>query len=121
MIDLKAYFDAVNTTADEVQRVASELDKLFQEESEESKAKALEMKPQLDEAQRKHAEAIALYETMQLANRPNDVAKNFVPVSVTDPDDEAGKQPTVIKRAAYDAMDQVQRAQFVKSGGRMED
>jgi ElaB/YqjD/DUF883 family membrane-anchored ribosome-binding protein len=121
MIDLKPYFDAVNTAEAEVQRVAAELDALFREGSDESKAKALELKPTLDAAQAKHAEAVALYEAMQKSNRPNDVAKNFIPVSKTTTDTAENSQPTMIKRSAYDALSLVDRAKFIKSGGRLED
>lgn len=121
MIDLKVYFDTVNTAEAEVQRIANEIDVLFREGSDESKASALAMKPKLDAAQAKHAEAISLYETMQKANRPNDVAKNFVPVTQTSPDDTEGSQPTVIKRQAYNALSLVDRAKFIRSGGTVED
>ncbi len=121
MNDLKIYFDAINAAEAEVQRIAHDLDELFREGTEESKAKALEMKPVLDAAIAKQAEAVALYEAMQKANRPNDVAKNFVPVSNTALDDAEGSQPTVIKRQEYDRMTLVDRARFIKSGGTLED
>jgi ElaB/YqjD/DUF883 family membrane-anchored ribosome-binding protein len=121
MIDLKPYFDAVNATEAEVQRIASEIDVLFREETDESKIKALALKPKLDEAQNKHAQAVALYESMQKANRPNDVAKNFVPVSTTQPEPAEGSQPTVIKRQEYDRMSLIERDRFIKSGGKLED
>jgi len=121
MIDLKPYFDAVNATEAEVQRIASEIDALFCLETEEDKAKAIARQPELEEAQRKHEEAVKLYENMQKTNRPNDVAKNFVPVSSTSPDPTEGTQPTVIKRAEYDQMSLVDRARFIRSGGTVED
>lgn len=121
MIDLKPYFDAVNATEAEVQRIASEIDVLFREETDESKIKALALKPKLDEAQDKHVQAVALYESMQKANRPNDVAKNFVPVSTTSPTEAEGSQPSMIKRAEYDKLSLVDRARFVVSGGTVED
>ena len=120
MRDLKPYFDAVNAAEAEVQRIAHEIDELFREGTDESKAKALELRPALDEAQNKYAETVSFYESMQMANRPNDIAKNFVPVSNTKPDDE-GSQPTVIKRQEYDRMSLVDRARFIKSGGTLED
>ena len=120
MLDLKPYYDAVNTAGAEVQRVASELDALFRVGTDESKAAALAMRTALDDAQRKQADALALYEAMQLANRPNDIAKNFVPVSNTSPDPE-GNQPSVIKRSEYDRLSLVDRSRFVRSGGRVED
>jgi uncharacterized protein (UPF0335 family) len=121
MIDLKPYFDAVNAAEAEVQRIANEIDTLFREETGDGGAiKVLELKPVLDEAQKKHEEAVAMYEAMQRVNRPNDVARNFVPVSSTQVA-EVGDQPTVIKRQAYDAMSLVERAKFIRSGGTLED
>lgn len=120
MLDLKPYFDAVNAAEAEVQSIAHEIDELFREETDESKAKALELRPALDEAQSKYADAISFYETMQMANRPNDIAKNFVPVSRTTQEAE-GNQPTVIKRQEYDRMSLVDRARFIKSGGTLQD
>lgn len=121
MNDLKTYFDAVNAAEAEVQRVAADLDVLFREGSDESKAKALEMCPALETAQARHADAVKLYELMKNANRPNDVAKNFVPVSSTTSEPAEGSQPTVIKRQAYDALSLVDRAKFIRSGGTVED
>jgi hypothetical protein len=121
MLDLKPYFDAVNAAEEEVQRIANEIDALFIEGTDESKVKALELRPALDEAQAKHAEAVSLYESMQKANRPNDVAKNFIPISNTRPDEAEGSQPTVIKRQEYDQMDLVERARYIRSGGTLED
>ncbi len=121
MNDLKIYYDAVNAAEAEVQRVAHELDELFREETEESKAKALAMKPELEAALARQAEAVALYEAMQKTNRPNDVARNFVPVSTTRPDETEGHQPSVIKRQEYNALSLVDRAKFIKSGGTVED
>lgn len=121
MLDLKPYYDAVNAAHEEIQRIAHEIDALFQEGTEESEAKALEMRPALEEAQNKHADAVSFYETMQKANRPNDVAKNFVPVSTTSIEEAEGSQPSVIKRQEYDGMSLVDRAQFIQSGGTLED
>lgn len=123
MLDLKIYFDAVNSAAAEVQRIANDIDALFREETEEAKAKALALQPELEKAQAKHDEAISLYETMQKANRPNDIAKNFVPVSPTRSAgfDELNQQPTVIQRQEYDKLSLVDRARFIQSGGTVVD
>ncbi len=121
MIDLKLYFDAVNTSEAEVQRIASELDTLFHLETDEAHAQALAKKAELDEALKKHDEAISIYESMQKTNRPNEIAKNFVPVSTTKTEPAEGSQPTVIKRADYNQLSLVDRARFVKSGGTVED
>jgi hypothetical protein len=121
MLDLKPYFDAVNAAKAEEQRVANEIDVLFKEGSDEGKVKALALRPALEDAQNKLAEAVELYESMQLANRPNDVAKNFIPISNTPPDDGEGSQPTIIKRQEYDRLSLIDRAKFVKSGGTLID
>lgn len=121
MIDLKPYFDAVNAAEAEVQRIAHELDALFRQETDEARAQALAMQPELEKAQQKHAEAVKLYENMQRTNRPNDVARNFVPISNTIPEPAEGHQPSAINRQEYDAMSLVDRAHYVRSGGTVED
>ncbi len=120
MLDLKPYYDALNEADAEVQRIANEVDRLFREGTDEGKSEALALRPALDEAQGKLAEATALYETMQRANRPNDAAKNFVPVSNTAAE-AAGSQPSVIKRADYDRLSLQERGSFIRSGGSIED
>jgi hypothetical protein len=121
MLDLKPYFDAVNSAQAEVQRIANEIDTRFRDGTDEAKLQALSLKPALDEAQKKADEATALYEAMQKTNRPNDIAKNFVPVSTTAPDPADVSQPTTIKRQAYDAMGLPTRAKFIRSGGTVTD
>lgn len=120
-IDLKLYYDAVVAAEAEEQRIAHEMDALFRQETDEARAEALAMQPELEKAQAKVGEALALYESMQKANRPNDVAKNFIPISGTRTDVAEGSQPTVIKRQEYDQMSLVNRARFIKSGGTVED
>lgn len=119
MLDLKPYFDAINEADAEVQRVANEIHVLFTDGTDESKVKALELRPALEKAQQKHAEAVGLYETMQKANRPNDVAKNFVPVSTELV--EAAKDPNQLNKSAFLALEPSQRMAFVKRGGRVLD
>lgn len=121
MLDLKPYYDAVNAAEAEVQRIAAELDALFRLGTDEATAQALALRPALDDAQEKHAGAVGLYDAMQKANRPNDVAKNFVPVSTTTTEPAEGSQPTVIKRQEYDRMSLMDRARYIRSGGRLED
>jgi len=121
MIDPKPYYDAVNTTEAEVQRIASELDALFRLETDEARSQALVKQAELDEALQKHDEAVDTYERMQKVNRPNEIAKNFVPVSTTQVEPIEGGQPTVIKRQKYNELSLVDRAKFIKSGGTVED
>jgi hypothetical protein len=121
MLDLKPYFDAVNSAEADVQRVANEIDTLFRAGTDESKVAALEMRSDLEAAQAKHAEAMSLYEAMQKANRPNDIAKNFVPVSSATSEQTEDNQPTVIKRQEYERMSLTDRARYIHSGGTLED
>jgi hypothetical protein len=122
MLDLKPCLDAVNAAKDEEQRIANEIQTLLSDGTEESKLKAVvELQPTLDEAQKKLAQAEALYESMQRANRPNDIAKNFVPISNSQPEDEVDHQSTTIKRSEYNKLSLVDQARFIRSGGTLED
>jgi len=121
MLDLKPYFDAVVAADADVQKIANEIDELFREGTDESKLQALALRPALDDAQNKHAEAVDLYEAMQKTTRPNDIAKNFIPVSDAEADPDVDTQPTVIKREAYEHMPLLDRAKFIRSGGTIED
>jgi len=122
MFDLKPCLDAVNAAKDEEQRIANEIHTLLLDGTEESRLKAvIDLQPKLDEAQKKLADAEALYEKMQRANRPNDIAKNFVPVSNTSPEDEVDEQPTTIKRAEFNKLSLSEQAAFIRSGGALED
>ncbi len=122
MLDLKPCLDAVNAAKDEEQRIANEISTLLADGTEESKLKAVvDLQPKLDEAQKKLAQAEALYESMQKANRPNDIAKNFVPVSNTKPEGDVDEQPTIIKRAEFNKLSLNDQAKFIRSGGTLED
>lgn len=121
MLDLKPYFDAVNTAKAEVQRVAGEIDALFSLGTDESKAQALGLRPALDEAQAKAEEANHLYESLKSANMSGDVAVNFVPVSQTPSSPEVEKPKGVMKRTDWNALSPNERAAFVTGGGVLED
>jgi len=121
MLDLKPYYDAVVDAEADVQRIAAEIDVHFQAETDEGKAKALKLRPALEEAQTKLDEVTTFYASMQNATRPNDVIKNFIPVSETEADPEEGSQPTVIKRGEYEQLSPTDRYKFIRSGGTIED
>lgn len=120
-MDLKAYYDDAVAKAEKVQQVAAEIDSHFKDGTDEGKQKALDLQPKLDEAQAAADEAMAFYEKMQNATRPNDVLKNFIPASETDADPEEGSQPSVIKRVDFDEMPLIDQANFIHSGGTVED
>jgi hypothetical protein len=121
MVDLKPYMDAVFSAAEKVQLIAQEIDVLMTEGSDESIKKAMALRPDLEAAEQAHDGQVALYEAMEKAGRPNDIARNFIPVSSTPLEPGEGSQPTVIKRADYNKLSLVDRALFVKSGGTVED
>ncbi len=123
MIDLKPYYDAVQTADAEVQKIAHEIDGHMQQGGDEAVKAALALQDALDAAQTKHAEMVALYESVSKANRPNDIAKNFIPVSTTSSQAEpaTNSQPTSIGREAYDRLSLVDRALFIRSGGTVSD
>ncbi len=118
-MDLKPYYDAVNTANADVQRVAHAIDALFNEGSEESKQKALEMRAALDDAQKKADDAAALYDALKKANRASTVAENFVPTSTAAA--AAAEQPSVMKRAEFEKMTPKERMAFAKANGMLED
>ncbi len=122
MLDLKPYHDAVIATDAEVQRIANEVDAHFQEGTDESKNQALALRPALDEAQNKADEALSLYESLKKAARPSDVAKNFVPVSTTQPDPETPEAPKgIMKLPEFQNLIPAERMKFIKAGGVVED
>jgi ElaB/YqjD/DUF883 family membrane-anchored ribosome-binding protein len=121
MLDLKPYHDAVIETDAEVKHIANDIDAHFQEGTDEAKEKALALRPALDEAQNKADEALKLYESLKKAARPSDVAKNFVPVSTTQPDPEASETPGTMKRPDFEVLNAVEKRKFVLSGGKVVD
>lgn len=121
MLDLKPYFDAVNAADAEVQKIANEINGLMLQGTDEATTAALALRPALDAAQTKHAATVALYESMQKANRPNDVAKNFIPVTNSEAEQAENSQPATISRTAYDQMSLVDRAKFIRTGGTISD
>lgn len=121
MLDLKPYHDAVITADEEVKRVANEINTLFLTGTDEAKVQALALQETLDTAQAKYDAAHKLYESLKKANQSGDIAKNFVPVSPTNPTDEEEHSPTVMKRSDWIALSHVDRAAFIKGGGKLED
>jgi hypothetical protein len=121
MLDLKPYFDAVNTANEEVQRIAAEIDAAFQLGTDEGKTQALALRPALDEAQSKADEAMKLYDSLKKANQPSNLAAAFVPVSQTPttPDDEQPKG--VMKRKDFLALNSADREAHIRGGGTIED
>ena|SRR3990172_9391486 len=122
MIDLKLYHDKVIAADAEVKEIAGQIDGFIRSETEEGNAKALELQPSLDAAQKKHDEALKLYNSLTAAGKPSNVAQNFVPVSTTSTDQEAPEIPAgTMKLADFQSKTPAERMAFVKSGGVVED
>jgi hypothetical protein len=120
--DLKPYFDAVNSAQAEVDRIAHDVDTAMADGSDEGKLKALELQPELDAAVSKLDEVSKLYELRQKADRPNDIAKNYVPVSnAEDSQGDGSSQASVLTRQEYDKLSLDDRAKFIKTGGSLKD
>jgi hypothetical protein len=121
MLDLKPYHDAVLAADAEVQRVANDIDVLFQGETDESKTQALALRPALDEAQSKADEAMKLYESLKKSAQPSNLA-DFVPASQTPIDPETPQEPLgTLKLNEFQAMTPAARLKFAKGGGKVED
>lgn len=118
-VDLKPYFDAARAADDEVQRIMGEMNAAFTEGTEDGKAKALELRPKLDEAKKKAEAANQLYLSMRDAASTSDgVAKNFIPAA--EGAAQEGKSPSKT-RAEFFAMNAAERMKFVKNGGKVVD
>jgi hypothetical protein len=120
-IDLKPYFDAAQKADEDVQRLMADMHASFNDGTEEGKAKALEMRPQLDAAKDKAVEANKLYISMRNAgNVGNEAARNFVPVV----DTAAGEQEAdkkEMKRADFELLDAKARMAHIQGGGTVVD
>jgi len=115
MIDLKPYFDAAQAADNEVQRILSEMNEHFNAGTEEGKQAALDMRPALDGAKAKAADANSLYISMRdAAAQSNSAARTFVPVSENL---TAGDPVKEMTRQNFDALDVPARLKFMRSGG----
>lgn len=116
-VDLKPMLDDARKASDEVQTILNQMTTAFNEGTEEGKAKALELRPKLDEAQKKAKDANDLYVSARNASNVSDsAAKNFVPV----PDNPAGgasDSKSEMKREEFSALDAAARMKFVHDGG----
>ncbi|MHB1482094.1 MAG: hypothetical protein ACYCXH_07235 [Bellilinea sp.] len=115
MIDLKPYFDAAQAADIEVQRIMNEMNEHFNAGTEEGKQAALDMRPALDEAKAKAADANSLYLSMRdAAAQSNSAARTFVPVSETKASNEGAKE---IILSDFNALDDTAKLKFMRGGG----
>jgi len=116
VIDLKPYFDAARAADDEVQRVMNEMNEHFTADTEEGKQAALDLRPALDLAKEKAADANKLYLSMRdAAATSNSAAREFVPTN--DHLEGTGDPAKEMTRPEFDALDAAARVKFIKAGG----
>ena len=120
MTNLKAVLDAARAADDEVKRILAEMDAAFSLNTEDGRARALELRPALDEAKSKADQANQLYVSMRDASLTENAAASFVPPA--DPGAEnPGKNASVMTRAEFSSLTPNAKMEFMKSGGRLED
>ncbi len=116
MIDLKPYFDAAQVADAEVMRIMDDMNTHFSDGTDEGKQAALDLRPALDVAKGKAADANQLYISMRdAAATSNSAAREFVPVS--DSTSKAGDPTKEMKRQEFEALDAAARVKFIKAGG----
>ena len=121
MPNLKPYYDAALAADTEVKRILAEMDAAFNEGTDDGKQKALELRPALDEAQRKAKGANELYASMRDASLVNDNAASLftLPPDLAQNEEKQPATPKSLKLSEYRALDPQQRLAFAKSGGQL--
>lgn len=123
MPNLKPYLDAAIAADNEVKRVLTEMDTLFNNGTDEGKEQALALRPALDKAKANAESANLLYTSMRDASIVNDNLGALFS-SPADPGANSDKHPSdakVMNRAAFAALDPNARMNFMKSGGKLVD
>jgi hypothetical protein len=122
MSNLKAVLDAARAADDEVKRILAEMDESFALETEEGMQHALDLRPTLDAAKNKAVELNEMYASMCDASLVTaNAAAQFVPPADPATEDPDGTNPKVMNRAAFSSLDPGAKAQFMRSGGKLED
>lgn len=116
VIDLKPYFDAAQVADAEVMRIMDDMNTHFSDGTDEGKQAALDLRPALDEAKVKAADANKLYLSMRdAAATSNSAAREFVPA--TDHLNETGDPATEMMRQEFDALNAAAKVKFIRAGG----
>jgi hypothetical protein len=115
-IDLKPYYDAAQAADLEVQQILNDMDGAFKSEKEDGKQKALDLRPALDEAKVKAANANQLYLSMRDASGvSNEIAKQFAPIPPKTSKTEA-REKTLL-RTEFEDLTPLDKMRFMQSGG----
>jgi len=128
MPNLKPYYDAALAADAEVKRILAEMDAAFNDGTPEGKQKALDLRPALDEAQKKAKQSNELYTSMRDASLVNDnmAALFTAPPDVANPSESqnpAGENQAVtpMKLANYRTLSPKERLAFAKKHGQIEE
>ena len=119
MTNLKAVLDAARAADDELKRILAEMDAAFSLDTEDGRARALELRPTLDEAKRKANELNQLHASMRDAFSEENAASLLVPPA--DPGATNPAQANTMSRDQFSALSAAARMDFIKSGGKITD
>lgn len=115
-IDLKPYFDSAQAADEAVQQIMTNMNTAFAKGTDEGKQEALDLRPSLDEAKTKAANANALYISMRdAAATSSNAAQQFVPV--TDGTNLPAPAGKTMVRDEFTALDAAARVKFLRDGG----
>lgn len=117
MQKLKTLYDAVKAADAEVARLQTEMLSAFELGTDEGKQKALDLRPQLDEARVKADEANMVYISARDADAvdPNAAARRFVPVG----DNSGNKTAKTMSRAEFEQMSASDKMSFMLADGKI--
>jgi hypothetical protein len=120
MVNLKPVYDAAVAADAKVSEVMAEMVALLEENTEEGKQQALDLRETLDAAKADAKVANDLYVQMRDAQVQTDEnARKFVPVPGAEK--QAGQAKQQITRAEYEAMPAMSRGKFIHDGGSVVD
>jgi hypothetical protein len=120
MTNLKPYYDAALKADDNVKRILAEMDAAFNEGTEDGKRKALDMRPELDEAQEAAREANKLYASVRDASLTDDkMAALFTTPPDTANESDGQQGPKSISLKEYQSLAPRERLAFAKNGGQL--
>jgi hypothetical protein len=117
MADLKPFLDRVTNAQAAVQSIVNQIEAAMKLETPEGAEEALALESNLDEAIAKRDQAQQFYNKLVKAQAPNDLLKNFVPVSELPVEPEGNPDGKTMKRTEFQALDSRKRWEFIRSGG----
>lgn len=120
MTDLKPIYDRVLSAQAKVDEIVNSINAAMALGTPEGDEQALALESTLDEAKANADKMKSFYDKVIETAKTNNPIKNFVPITETQPDPEEKKQ-NVVKRSEFELMGQMERAGFVKGGGKIED